>query len=112
MKEQASALSEDTKGILVGEVNTQVSRQSSGEIVYSLDIIVPTLNAFRYSLLRVDQPITIYPLSILDQSTNSWVMGINNDEEFTKALSEILSSDQTSRIINALLSQARSSSAE
>ena len=28
-KEQASALSEDTQGILVGEVSTQGSRQSS-----------------------------------------------------------------------------------
>lgn len=109
LKEQASALTEETKGLLIGEIRT-LGRNNSGEIRYTLDITVPTLNNYRYSILQVVQPVKIYPITIYASSENETYPSISNDQEFVQTLQKILGSDETGRILSALLAQAQDSS--
>jgi hypothetical protein len=107
LKEQASALTEATDGILVGEVRTN-SGNSQDSLQYGLDITVPSLNNYRYRVATLIQPLTMYPLSVIVGSRNSMA---NNEDELIKVLADILGSDRVQRIIGSLITQARSSTA-
>jgi hypothetical protein len=108
LKEQASSLANETQGVLVGEVRTlPTSNQSNMQ--FTLDIVVPSLNSYRFTVLQINQPLTMYPLSVLPfYGSNSQ---INDETQLTTALADILSSDQMQRVISSLLTQAANSMA-
>ena len=102
LRKQAGFLGEKTEYVLVGDVRTDVSR---GNFVHSFDLVIPSLDRYRYNLLRVSHDITYYPLE--------WFFGddhgyLHSEEEFMTWLKSVLSSDATKRIIRTLLTQARS----
>jgi hypothetical protein len=48
LREQAAALTEQTKGVIVGSVET---RASNGSLDVILNLVVPALNDYRYRIL-------------------------------------------------------------
>lgn len=106
LKEQASALGPKTKTLVVAEVDsvTEMDR-----FYHTLDLVVPTLDGYRYNLLRLHHTIEMYPLqldffgdSLLGQAV------VSSEEELNLALQKALSAQKTKRIINSLLGQVTS----
>ena len=103
LKEQASALSQQTKGVLVGELRT-VPTNSQDSVQYSLDIVVPTLNNYRYRVLTMAQPLALYPLTVIGSGCQSFTA--RNEQELSVALQRIFNSDYTQRVLASLIAQA------
>src|SRR5271157_979833 len=61
MKEQATALTTQTKGSLVGSV--EAAAYGKG-LEINLSVEVPALNNYRYHVMTYEQPITMYPGSL------------------------------------------------
>ena len=58
LREQASALTEQTQGTLVGVVET---KGSGDKLQVNLAISVPSLNDYRFRILLYLQPLELYP---------------------------------------------------
>lgn len=113
LTEQAQALSDATKHILVGSVST---KGTDNDIVSHLSIVAPFLNNYRVSVLRTSQSVSeVYPVDVIDlinkinygQRLESTNYSCNNEEEFNTALRKILQSDKVHRIITNLLTQSK-----
>lgn len=112
MKEQAAALTEQTRGSLVGSVET--AEFGSG-LKVNLAVHVPALNNYRYHVLTYTQPITMYPgrltsevpgASLLNMYAPPQSIEVENEQEFLEALRRLLSSDEIKRLLSSLLVQA------
>lgn len=104
LKEQASALTNGTKGLLVGEVDT--GDFSGRYLSLRLRITVPALNNYKYSVLEYIQPPLIFPGTLYDRIRDEQA-DIEDDVKFAQVVKEILSSYEARRIIEALLAQAQ-----
>jgi hypothetical protein len=123
LREQASALTAQTKGMLVGVVETSIATgiEAAGrkhdwsarsleafeiarnaEIVLKLEISVPALNDYRYRILSYAQPIELYPGVFLDYNET-----VSDEAEFVNAIREILSSNRVKNVLTSLLAQVR-----
>lgn len=108
LKEQARLLSEQTKGLLQGEVRSNVA--GDGRLMISLYVLVPALNNYRYKVLDVLQAPALFPGTIWSGSVDSGGE-FDNLEEFRNRLQEVLSNSDLEKILGGLLSQATSASA-
>jgi hypothetical protein len=120
LKEQAELLTEKTDGLLVGEVTQrQVKVRKQGQPTFTFavptlqgfqctfDIVVPTLNNYKYSLLSlVYKMMTLYPLDL--SPANEPSVSCSDEEEFKKELGKILKSQKTQDIISKLLAHVQS----
>ncbi|MBD2457158.1 hypothetical protein H6G80_24170 [Nostoc sp. FACHB-87] len=106
LKEQASILTQMTKGLLIGEVD----RKSLGQNIFfvSLRIRVPALNSYTYSVVDVRYPLKLYPLAIKDYTSSEQEVQCSSEQEFELALGKILSSEQVKRVISTLLAEIQS----
>ena len=121
LREQAAALTDETKGILVGTVATE---SMAGETIrfhlkndacqieqasirpafgIYLDIRVPSLNDYRYRVLTYFQPLELYPgyIRAADDERE-----IRDEAQFIEALKSILSSSRVKGVLRALMAQA------
>ena len=103
LNEQATFLTEKTKGVLKGQIET--SQSDPAWLNIKLYIVAPALNNYRYQILQYTQPITLYPgrITWLGKNTN---YDISDEAKFSQMLKEILSSKETQYIISGLLAQA------
>jgi hypothetical protein len=105
IKEQATALSEATGGLLRGDVTT--SRSAHDETLFlTLSVIVPALNNYKYNILTYWQPVRLFP-GDLHYSAENKVYRISNEKEFDERLKSILGSEEVGAVIGALIAQAR-----
>jgi hypothetical protein len=105
LKEQAAALRETTNGELNGGVIQAPA--ASGQLGYRLNIIVPALNNYVYTVLTVRYPLlTIWPASIEAEVTDE-KSEAENEAQFNEVLRRILSSVEMQRVIGALRAQIR-----
>ena len=100
--EQASLLTEATKGVLVGQVS---NNSIYGKFAYDLEVSVPALNNYTYTILTIQHQIELYPVRII---TNGFVLSTEcgSEKEFISALTDILSSKEVKFVLSRLLSQA------
>jgi hypothetical protein len=113
LKEQATLLGEKTNKILEAIVNS-VNLSSRDSVGYSLNIIAPALSNYKYKVLNITHPaILIYPVTIVYQRENGNSIGAScRDEiEFNEKLKEILSSEIVHKVIVALISQSKATTA-
>ena len=103
MKEQATALTQQTKGSLVGSVETVT--QGVAGLAISLSIQVPSLNDYTYRLLTYTQPITMYPGRLIFALKPQFIE-VEDEHEFLEALKDLLSSEEVKRVLTSLLVQA------
>jgi hypothetical protein len=104
LREQAAALTEQTKGVIVGSVDT---RAEAGKLYVILNLTVPALNDYRYRVLTYEQPIELYPgrLAVSAAETTMWV-SIGDEGRFVAEIRRVLSSEKVKNILTSLLAQA------
>ena len=101
LQEQANTLTELTKGVLVG----RVQQSTAGPNFQStLLIVAPSLNNYSYSVVSIQHPITLYPLTLIDHTVG---LGVDqpDEEQFISSLGRILSSDAIKRVVAGLMAQ-------
>jgi hypothetical protein len=98
LREQAAALTEQTKGQLVGVVET---KSEGDDLRIALEIAVPALNDYRYRILSYHQPVELYP-GWLDAIS---LTQIPNEQDFINAVRDTLSSPRTRNVLTSLLAQ-------
>ena len=101
LKEQATALTAATNGMLQGAVSRS---QSGGDSKLALLIIAKALNNYTYTLLTVEHGITLYPVAIFFLPTGIYVRA-NDEPAFRQALKDLIGSDESGRIVAGLLAQ-------
>lgn len=105
LREQAAALTEATKGVLVGLAEARPNGIGNGQkLNVTLDVTVPGLNGYRYRILSYQQPIEMYPGQIVVVD-GDW-HGIANEDEFVAEVKSVLSSDRVKTILASLRSYA------
>jgi hypothetical protein len=103
LREQASALTEQTKGAIVGSVET---RTDNGTLDVHLTLIVPALNDYRHRILTYKQPIDLYPGHLVASGQEmARFIEISDENQFVSEVKGILSSDRTKNILTSLLAQ-------
>ena len=102
LKEQAGILSDATSKILVAEVSVSKSGES---VTYSLDIVAPALDNYRYQVLFVTHKAVAYPLQVFQVRGNP--IKCSNEQEFLDVLKSILSSEKTHAVVSSLLAQSK-----
>jgi hypothetical protein len=75
----------------------------AGQFTWSFQFVSAALGNYKYELLRITHPITLYPLSL--SYAGRQAVPVENEDAFREQLKALLSSDETTRTINALLSQ-------
>ncbi|HUB11728.1 MAG TPA: hypothetical protein VMB34_07200 [Acetobacteraceae bacterium] len=104
LREQATALTEQTKGTLVGEAT--VLSQPSQMLSIGLSIRVLALNDDKYRILTYEQPVTMYPGSLTSNLGDGMIRIVKSEDEFVKELKRLLSSQEAQRLLTSLLVQA------
>jgi hypothetical protein len=106
LKEQATVLTDMTRGVLQGEVSV-----SHGGGVFSLDlhIVVPALDNYRYVVARATHGIDLYPVTVTPGWKYNPKGGIvcADEGEFERELGTILSSEKVQHVVASLLAQSR-----
>ncbi|MCA9115787.1 MAG: hypothetical protein KDA79_11940 [Planctomycetaceae bacterium] len=104
LQEQAEILSTATEGILRGRVDERQCQDNNGALSYDLDIVVPSLNSYTYTLLTIEHPIELFPVHVYSLSFKPTTC--ETEEEFEAAIENILSSSKVRQVLSSLLSQA------
>jgi hypothetical protein len=106
--EQATLLTEKTKGLLIGTVGRG---QNGSTFINALVINAPSLNNYSYTVCSTQHQISLYPLHFFAQSTGQGTIQCNDESQFVAALRTELSAPQTQRVISGLLAQIRADAA-
>lgn len=101
MKRQASLLGSATRNQLEGEVQTRTAAKMGFR--HDFHIVAPGLDNYRFGLFSVYHPVTLYPLEVWigDASATQ----CNDEEAFIEAIRTVLQSEETRKVLDALLSQ-------
>jgi len=123
LKEQASLLSSQTKGIVEGEVTPIPDPLGEKPFAYGFRIKAPALGDYRYLLLSIAHDVPMYPIWIRpDESTLDELRGrilrefsvdsrgivADNEGDFLKILSLVFASSRTKQVVKAILAQSGS----
>ena len=109
LTEQANELAKLTRGLLVGRVQ-QVSSQP-GNFAYDLYIVAPALNNYSYAVVRINHGISLYPVAMAWHAKNQ-MFQCHDEESYVAKLREVLSSQETAKVIAGLLAQANALQSE
>ena len=104
LRVQAVILNQLTKGVLLGSIEQDPAVNNI--LVYNFAVTAPAINNYKFNILTVQYSITIYPLTLIDHTTQVQRQCLN-EEAFITHLKNILSSLQITRVISALLIQSR-----
>jgi hypothetical protein len=102
LREQATALTEQTNGLIVGRV--EAKQQQDGNLSISLEATVPALNEYSVRILNYEQPIALYPGRVYGIGIPIYET-INNEDDFVVVVKKVLSSAQIKNILTSLMSQ-------
>jgi hypothetical protein len=102
LREQATALTEQTNGLIVGQVETK--QQTDEKLSIQLEATVPALNDYRLRILNYEQPIGLYPGRLTGIGI-SFFETVNNEDEFVIDVKKALSSQAIKNILTSLMSQ-------
>jgi len=115
LKEQGALLGQRTQNLVVGRVSAADpdGPDSEQDFCYEFELLAPALG-YRYQLFKVQHGADFYPLGIEWDSPDNvklfavaGVDGIEDEEQFLKALEIIFSSERTRKIISSLIAQSR-----
>jgi len=106
IREQGELLTQATQGVLQGfvKIDSQADR-----INFSFFIVAPGLNNYKYEVLKVSHPITIYPVMVFNtvEEKQRWEE-CTHELIFLSKIKSILSSSKIKKVIESLLSQSES----
>jgi hypothetical protein len=101
IEEQAQLLTEATQGMLVGAVEDLTD---PGQFIYTLNVIVPALNNYKYRILTVLHPLEMYPAHL---TSNRPLLSklLASEGDFEAAVETVLSSTEVKSALSHLKSQ-------
>ena len=105
LREQAELLTQATQGILKGYIRVKSER---GSIELSFYILAEQLNQYKYEVLRIVHEVKIYPVQVRNLVESKGWKNCENEAIFLGEVRSILSSQETRKIIESLLSQSES----
>lgn len=105
LREQAALLGKKTKNLLRGEVGTAIYRST---IYHTFDVVVPGLGDYRYELFKILHEVLPYPVRIFSGPHPEGVHQLDTEQDFVAWLKWVLASEDTKRVIGALLAQVKS----
>ena len=103
LRSQAALLANKTDGLVEAFV---VSGKRDADFHYQLYIRAPALDNYAFWLLTVLHPIQYYPATLIAETTDQKYEAKSQDQ-FIEHLRTILSSPETTRVVEALLAQSR-----
>jgi hypothetical protein len=106
LRDQANLLGEKTGGDVVGEVQAGGPGLELGSLIYSLSLVVPALNGYRYAVVRIKHPANLYPAEVADLANEASHV-CEDKGELLVALEKVLSSDRVHRVLASLVVQSR-----
>ena len=95
LKEQAARLGKATKHILIGEVD---ETSGASQFRYALEIRVPDLNDYVYTVLTVNHDVELYPVTVSADKPNVYEK-CDDEKEFLGVIEAILSSKDVRRVV-------------
>jgi hypothetical protein len=104
LRGQAAALAERTKGLVTAEVRNW--SEDPGRFCYAFELIAPALDDYRYRLFTIDHDINLYPVELRAPVIRPETYRAANPEEFAAVLKEVLSRDETLRVVRSLIAQS------
>jgi len=107
LSEQAGHLTNSTKGLLVGEIQSYAMDEHSNETEITFDIYARSLNNYRVRILDCRFGKYYYPATVYIEDDNTW-QEVADESAFKKLLAEILKSARVRNIVGGLLSELRS----
>jgi hypothetical protein len=114
LKEQAAQLGAQTKNLLEGRVDTETSPVPLGQdrsFFHTLNVVAPALGNYTYRLLGVRHSLELYPLNATFYGSPSGqprTERLSSEADFIEYLRTVFASDETRRVIGALLAQVQS----
>jgi len=112
LKKQGKKLQEMTNGILLYEIKSkaQGSIFFKDKIINEFYIVAPLLDNLRYLLFSINyNSVKIFPINFNNIFTSNYV-DINDWNTFNKALKNVLSHQNTKKILENLLAQSHATS--
>lgn len=103
--EQAEYLTQATKGVLVGALDSVPSRPASS-FAYDLQIRVPALNNYSVTVLQVQHGLELYPVRLIARGPAMDVK-CGDEQAFEDAVASVLSSPDVEVILSRLLSMVQ-----
>ena len=112
LREQAEALTKQTNGRLEGWVENDHFHTMFDDFTRALrlSLRVPALDNYTYRLLEYLQPPELYPGRLQGDAVPVQI-DVQNEQMFVEALRRALGSEETRRVVGALLSQANDAGA-
>lgn len=107
LAEQAAALQEKTKGILVAEVVPVAPKYVGNGVANELRISVPALNKYTIRILLVEHSVLSYPCRAGDLFQGSGMKVMSNEVEFVAMLQESLSNPDLMALFANLIAQVQ-----
>lgn len=104
LREQADAITAKTKQRIRGQVTQMTDRIGRWDFTYVFDLVAPFLDEYTYGLFRISHDLVMYPVLVSGNMLREEQLCPNSDD-FIETLREVFASDDTKRVIKALLSQ-------
>ena len=109
LREQASLLQEISGGLLKGLVG---ANSVASNMQLHLYVQVPALNNYIFQLASVSHnPVQVYPAKVEGMNTSN-TGEVKDQQEFERWLENLLSSGEVKKVLQSLMSQARSTESE
>lgn len=106
LKEVASEVYDLTDGLLDAKVTTTYHNE---RMQHKLFILAPSMDDYSYELMIVKHAVSMYPVSVQYWDTDGEEVHkeAETKEKYLEVLEEALKSDETKRIIEALMTQSQ-----
>lgn len=99
LNEQAEILTEETSGLLQGHIESTTAKD---QFLHDFDVIVPSLNHYVHTILRVEHDIELYPLMLYGPEGKT---ECPNEVSFKEALRNSLAPKKLRKLLSSLISQ-------
>jgi hypothetical protein len=102
LKEQATALGDLTKQIVIAEVR---SSSTGSSFTHRFVLTAPAIGNYNFELLQVQYGISFYPMQL---SWRGSIYTISSEQQFIQTLKDIFVDATTRNVIQSMLAQSRS----
>jgi hypothetical protein len=103
LRGQATALASKTMNLVMGDVRNESDSQL---FRYAFYLVAPVLDDYRYKLFIITHEISLYPVDLFAPQIRQDPFRAANPDEFEAVLKEVLSKDETLRVVRSLIAQS------
>ncbi|HEY6334052.1 MAG TPA: hypothetical protein VI756_32350 [Blastocatellia bacterium] len=103
LRAQAAALGRKTNHLVEGEVEP---RTTPSDFIYSLDLVAPALDNYRYRLLTIRHGIGLYPVAVSLEAARYNYEPAKTQAELEETLRMAFGDDKTILVIRSLIKQS------